>query len=870
MKSQYFKENFKTMFLRAIFLSIIFYSISEYLLAFIKNQTILFLLALAFVLYKIDFKILFKKAEKFSMKNLFEVLLASLIFFFLIDFPFKILMISLNLLALYFAYKELADKEEKEETKVEVRKIYEIQKIEKAQSLAAFYDKTLEEKEEFTLPIILNETLPKSELLYKGNKSLENLSSFIATLNSSYVFGINSNNDRESEIFEHSLKNEGKIIISFNPFLYSGQSAMFLAIMSEFLKEIGYFNEHPLDANFLAAFDDKKIEQENFLEESLEKIFLKDGFKERLNKFLANNKQAYILIFNDIDALEVKEILSVFKISKILSEMKQGIFLFIYDKEKIYRIFKNERKNLGIFYKFINQELTLPKLNYADFYENILKNLSSLYEKAYRKDEIISQENALFDVDKLVQALLLLKVDLKDFIKIINLVFGTYLYEIMQNVKYDRIKYAINLNDFLLLSFIKFSSYNLYSFIYEKKAFLKKESQLKKIEKKHPESYALLKLLSFPFEEEFSLRINNFDSFERYFALEDLQLYSEITFTLMEEENLKFLFDKNYKNPNFEEYLQDFALASKKNFFLFDELYRNYTFYKSINYNEKMPAKVLKIENAKFLASFLAKFSQADKRKIFKKYEKDFFKDKDLEFKKYLLFYSLYSFGFRISKKEEQEFEQLLQNITMEDYQYLSNIVWEKTFLQGILNRKLIAQHLRIILENNKEFNVSYDKQFLTFFSQALNALTYKEFKHLAQNLPLNSLNFSKAALVTLPKNKQNFMENILSKKRKEILSKNINLYKDENFSRKNIFFMDFKKEEEKNYLHNLIKNLTKEELVWLLDDIKDNELLFSEDKEEIQKRSLALKDKDEEYLKFKEDYRKLYQEAVLTEKKLN
>lgn len=868
MQSKFFKENFKTMFLRAIFLSIIFYSISEYLLAFIKNQTILFLLALAFVLYKIDFKILYKKAEKFSMKNLFEVLLASLIFFFLIDFPFKILIILLNLLALYFAYKEITEKEDKEEEKVELKKIYEVQKVEQAQSLALFYDKNLVKEESLTLPIILSEDLPKSEFLYKGNKSLENLSSFIKDLSSSYVFGISCPNDREGEVFEASLKSEDKIIISFNPFLYSGENAMFLGIMNEFLKESGYFAEHPLDTKFLASFDENK--RENFLEESLEKIFLKDGFKERLDKFLAKNEESYILLFNDIDALDVKEILSVFRISKILGELKKGIFIFLYDKEKIYKIFKNERRNLGIFYKFINQELSLPKLNYEDFYEKILRNLCSIYEKAYKKDEIISQENAIFNVDKLLQALLLLKVDFKDFIKIINLVFGTYLYEIMENIKYDRIKYAINLNDFLLLSFIKFSSYNLYSFIYEKKAFLKKESQLKKIEKKHPEAYKLLKLLSFPFDKEFSLRINNIHSFERYFDIENLKLYSDITFTLMEEENLKFLFDRNYKNPNFEEYLQDFALASKTNIFLFEELYRNYSFYKSINYNEKMSARVLKIESAKFLAGFLAKFSQADKRKIFKKYERDFFQGKDLEFKKYLLFYSLYSFGFRISKKEEKDFEQLLRNLSKEDYQYLSKIAQEKNFLKGILNKKLIAKHLQIILEENKEFNVNYDGEFLNFFSQALNFLPYREFQNLAFNLPLNSLNFGKASLVSLQEKKQDFMEKILDKKKEEILKKNINLYKDENFSHKNIFFLDFKKEEEKNYLHNLIKNLNKEELIWLLDDIKDNEVLFSEDKEEIQKRSLALKDKDEGYLKFKEDYNKLYKEGILTEKKLN
>jgi len=73
-----------------------------------------------------------------------------------------------------------------------------------------------------------------------------------------------------------------------------------------------------------------------------------DEIKQRIESYITQTKKKIIILIDDIDRLQSKEILLVFKLVRITANFKKIIFILAFDPLTIQKYFKNDLKTTWI------------------------------------------------------------------------------------------------------------------------------------------------------------------------------------------------------------------------------------------------------------------------------------------------------------------------------------------------------------------------------------------------------------------------------------------------------------------------------------------------------------------------------------------
>jgi len=283
------------------------------------------------------------------------------------------------------------------------------------------------------------------EDLQKGIKSLPFDDSFVFGLYGSWGEGKTSainllkNNIEENEYF---------LIVNFDPWNFKDEEA----ILSAFYNQI----EKSFSQKFvLSGFKKTIIKYKNIISMGLSQTGIKIDFsdtkesieeiRQRIESYITQTKKKIIIFVDDIDRLQPKEILLVFKLVRLSANFKNTIFLLAFDPVLVQNYFKIDLKIDSEFLeKIVQKPIPLPAIEQQDIDQFLDKHIEKLFDEL-----VISKERR------------------EKFEKDFSLIYRTQVKKIFKTLRRAKrylnglrstlptIKNEINLKDFLILEIIR-------------------------------------------------------------------------------------------------------------------------------------------------------------------------------------------------------------------------------------------------------------------------------------------------------------------------------------------------------------------------------------------------------------------------------
>ena len=282
---------------------------------------------------------------------------------------------------------------------------------------------------------------------------------------------LNSNNgDKKDSYFNPPL------IISFNPWNYSNTGQILddffrsihnaikkenRSIASEFRKNasryapnimdtktVGFGVSMPINPAVVSAKFSKTIVQQPVYESK----YLLDKTLQRLNKKV-------LIIIDDIDRLDPDETLLIFKLTKIVANLSNMIFILAYDKEKTIRKLNqkfqtDQEHKIGGNYidKIVQIPIPLPHIPYSNlqkYLDDSIIKLRKIFGEKY-------WDNPRYGYDTFKGLLINILINARHINRYLNMLNPT-----LKTIDANN----INLIDFLLLSLIRAIAFDVYLYI---------------------------------------------------------------------------------------------------------------------------------------------------------------------------------------------------------------------------------------------------------------------------------------------------------------------------------------------------------------------------------------------------------------------
>ena len=299
---------------------------------------------------------------------------------------------------------------------------------------------------------------------FYSNESKEIMSSYSKP-------SLNSNNgDKKDDYLNPPLiiffnpwnySNTGQILDDFFRSIYNAIKKENRSIASEFRKNasryvpniantktVEYGVSIPIDPTVLSAKVSKTIVQQPVYES-----------KYLLNKTLQRLNKKILIIIDDIDRLDTDETLLIFKLTKIVANLSNMIFILAYDKEKTIRKLNqkfqtDQEHKIGGNYidKIVQIPIPLPHIPYSDlqkYLDDNIINIRDIFGEKYWNDYRCGYNS--FKVTLI--NILINPRHINRYLNIVNLTLKTI----------DT--HNINLRDFLLLSLIRVIAFDVYLYI---------------------------------------------------------------------------------------------------------------------------------------------------------------------------------------------------------------------------------------------------------------------------------------------------------------------------------------------------------------------------------------------------------------------
>jgi len=283
------------------------------------------------------------------------------------------------------------------------------------------------------------------EDLQKGIKSLP--------FDDSFVFGLYGSWGEGKTSVINLLKNKFKeskdyLIVNFDPWNFKDEEA----ILAAFYNKI----EQSLSQKFiLPGFKKTFMKYQNLISMGLSQTGITINFsdtkesieeiRQRIESYIAQTKRKIIIFIDDIDRLQPKEILLVFKLARLNANFQNTIFLLCLDPTKVQEYFKDNLKMDPEFLeKIIQKPIPLPAIEQQDIDQFLDNHLEKLFDElAISKEKRERCEKSF---------LLIYQTQIRKLFKTLRHA-KRYLNSLRSTL--PPIKNEVNLHDFLILEVIR-------------------------------------------------------------------------------------------------------------------------------------------------------------------------------------------------------------------------------------------------------------------------------------------------------------------------------------------------------------------------------------------------------------------------------
>jgi predicted KAP-like P-loop ATPase len=220
--------------------------------------------------------------------------------------------------------------------------------------------------------------------------------------NDSFVFGLHGKwgEGKTSVIFflqEKFKDNNGFLVINFDPWYFKDENAILAAFYGEIERAI---NKNLIFPNLKKAFNKYlKIVSSGFLktgimnsltfgEESIEEV------KQRIESYIEQIGTKLLIIIDDIDRLQAKEILLILKLVRLNTKFRNTIFLLSFDQVMVQGILEKMAETDHKFLeKIVQKAVPLPAIEQNKIDELIVSYLEKLFDKI----NIAEDERLMFE-----------------------------------------------------------------------------------------------------------------------------------------------------------------------------------------------------------------------------------------------------------------------------------------------------------------------------------------------------------------------------------------------------------------------------------------------------------------------------------------
>ncbi len=283
------------------------------------------------------------------------------------------------------------------------------------------------------------------EDLQKGIKSLP--------FDDSFVFGLYGSWGEGKTSVINLLKNKFKdskdyLFVNFDPWNFKDEEAILLAFYNQM--------EQSISQKFiLPGFKKTFMKYQNLISMGLSQTGITINFsdtkepieeiRQRIESYIAQTKRKIIIFIDDIDRLQPKEILLVFKLTRLNANFQNTIFLLCLDPTIVQEYLKDNLKMDPEFLeKVIQKPIPLPAIEKEPIDKFLDKHLEKLFDEL-----VISKERReKFEKD----FSLIYRIQISKFFKTLRRA-KRYLNGLRSTL--PSIKNEVNLNDFLILEIIR-------------------------------------------------------------------------------------------------------------------------------------------------------------------------------------------------------------------------------------------------------------------------------------------------------------------------------------------------------------------------------------------------------------------------------
>ena len=313
--------------------------------------------------------------------------------------------------------------------------------------------KNMSNKDKFSLSEEAIE-FPEQDLLDR-KKFIEELQKEIENIpfSDSFVFGLYGSWGEGKTSVINLLKNkfiesEDFLIVNFDPWNFKDDEA----ILSAFYNQI----EKTFSQKFiLPGFKKTFMKYQNLISMGLSQTGIKidfldtkesiDDIRQRIESYIAQTKKKIIIFIDDIDRLQPKEALFIFKLVRLHAKFQNTIFLLALDPIVIQNYFKNDLNVDSEFLeKIVQKPIPLPAIEQQDIQQFLDNHLEKLFEELAISKERREKLNKDF--------LLIYHAQIRKFFKTLRRV-KRYLNGLRSTL--PPIKNEVNLHDFLILEIIR-------------------------------------------------------------------------------------------------------------------------------------------------------------------------------------------------------------------------------------------------------------------------------------------------------------------------------------------------------------------------------------------------------------------------------
>ncbi len=210
-------------------------------------------------------------------------------------------------------------------------------------------------------------------------------------------------------------------------------------------------------------------ERQAFIQSVLEMVSDKSGFnfvrlfangdelsraKNKLSTHLIENNKRILFVVDDLERTNSEIAIMIFKVIATVLDIGNVIYLVSYDEVEMKKHFSNVGIEFNYLDKVINQKFTLPQISEANIADETKKAMLSLAQIYGRTDEL---KNVIDEVAKLLPI-----ENIRDLKRMLN--------SLMPYIQKNEL--GLNERDRLLINYIKFKDYGLWTELFENGHYL--------------------------------------------------------------------------------------------------------------------------------------------------------------------------------------------------------------------------------------------------------------------------------------------------------------------------------------------------------------------------------------------------------------